>query len=504
VSNTLVALRHEIARAAFASGAVEMVARVLTILLSVTVARALDPHDVGLLGLAVIVVGTLSFIAGCAETACVISHSGGSDRQYAWTAVVIRGAVTGIFLALVPLGLARIGQMVAAPEGGVPAELDAIVRLLLWQVVLEVAGTYPRVLLQRRLDLTYLSGATLLQVVTQVTLSVLLLWKGYGIPGVVCAMLGATGMSDVFLWARVLRQPVLEEVSRGESGRWRQAAVSTGKVFVAAFVGYLNGRLDNLLVAAVVGPASMSFYAMAWSASRIPISVLIQGVHSVLVPTVARIQGDDERVRRVLRESLRHSYLLLAPVVAVLCVSGASLVAAVLGTKWLPLVPCLRVMSVSILMAPLAVICNAVLVGTGRPHVTGAASGAQLCAIVVLVPPLVRLWGIVGAAVADAVSMTILTVVLFVIVRGVVPKVKWELVTSAGVPILAALSVSLLALSLGGQFPLGLSRLACEVAAIAIGYPAVIAALGGRARLAEFVVLLRDVSVRAGGARVSV
>ena len=500
MSNTLVALRHEVARAAFASGAVEMVARVLTILLSVTVARALDPHEVGLLGLAVIVVGTLSFVAGCAETACVISHPGGSDRQYAWTAVVIRGAVTGVFLSLVPLGLAQIGQMMAA----VPAELDAIVRLLLWQVVLEVAGAYPRVLLQRRLDLTYLSGATLLQVVTQVALSVLLLWKGYGIPGVVCAVLIATGVSDVFLWARVVRQPVFEEVTRGESGRWKRAVASTGKVFVAAFVGYLNGRLDNLLVAAVVGPAAMSFYAMAWSASRIPISVLVQGVQSVLVPTVARIQSDDERVRRVLRESLRHSYLLLAPVVGVLCVSGASLVAVVLGTKWLALVPCLRIMSVSILMAPLAVICNAVLVGTGRPHVTGAASGAQLCAIVVLVPPLVRLWGIVGAAVADAVSMTILTAVLFVIARGVVPQVKWELVTSAGVPILAALSVSLLALSLGGQFPLGLPRIACEVAAIAIGYPAVIAALGGRARLAEFVVLLRGVSVRVGRARVSV
>jgi len=496
-------LRLDVAQAAFASGTVEMVTRGLMIVLSIAIARLLQPGEVGLLGLAVIIVGVLSVVASCAETAGVIGRWQGTDQQHAWMAVAARGLITACLLVLALLCLPTLAHLLAGLESA-SAELTALVRLLIWQLGLELAATYPRVLLQRRLSLTSLAGASLLQITAHVGLSLLLLWWGYGTMGLVSAALVSGGLSTAFLWSRLSAQAWPPWGGGPNTGLWGQTLSSTGSVFVASFVGYLNGRLDNILVATAVGPAAMSFYAMAWSASRIPISVLIQGVGMVLVPTLARIQGDGERVEKVLRQSLGHSYLLLAPVVAMLCVSGPSLVAAVLGTKWLPLVPCLRVMSVSILMGPFAVACNAVLVGVGRPHVLGLATGAQLCAIVVLVPPLVGLWGIVGAAVADAVSMTVLTAVLFAIVRGVVPQMKWELVTSAGVPILAALSVGLLALSVGGQFSQGLFRFAWEGVVIAVGYPAVIVALGGRARLAEFVVLLRGVSVRAAGPRISV
>jgi hypothetical protein len=110
----------------------------------------------------------------------------------------------------------------------------------------------------------------------------------------------------------------------------------------------------------------------------------------------------------------------------------------------------------------------------------------------------------VGAAVADAISMAVLTAVLFAMARTVMPHVQWEFVTSAGVPVLGGLSVGLFALTLGGLFSRGLFQFACEVAVIAVGYPAVITALGGRARLAEFGVLLRSVSGRVVGSRISV
>src|SRR5262245_57684530 len=99
MANAVMSLRSAVARAAFASAAAEMVTRALTIVLSIAVARALDPHEVGLLGLGVIVVGILSVVTACAETAGVIGHSEGTDSQYAWTSMLVRGVVTGGLLA---------------------------------------------------------------------------------------------------------------------------------------------------------------------------------------------------------------------------------------------------------------------------------------------------------------------------------------------------------------------------------------------------------------------
>src|SRR5262245_46460210 len=98
----MTSLRRYVALAAFASGAVEIGTRVLTIVLAIATARALQPDEVGLLGLAVIVVGVLSVATACAETAGVVARSKGSDPEYAWSATATRGAITACLMALAP------------------------------------------------------------------------------------------------------------------------------------------------------------------------------------------------------------------------------------------------------------------------------------------------------------------------------------------------------------------------------------------------------------------
>src|SRR5215813_14000630 len=86
--NTAPSLRETVTRAALASGAVEVINRVFTIGLSIATARALEPREVGLLGLVVIITGVISIIAACSETAGVTSRSNGDDSQYAFASAV--------------------------------------------------------------------------------------------------------------------------------------------------------------------------------------------------------------------------------------------------------------------------------------------------------------------------------------------------------------------------------------------------------------------------------
>ena len=107
----------------------------------------------------------------------------------------------------------------------------------------------------------------------------------------------------------------------------------------------------------------MAYYSMAWNASRISANVFNRAIGFVLVPTFARLQDDPERIRRGTDECVRFSYLMLPPLAALLFACAPQLTELVLGSRWLPLVPCLRVMSVSILFTPLVATAAALLVG---------------------------------------------------------------------------------------------------------------------------------------------
>jgi O-antigen/teichoic acid export membrane protein len=485
-------LRYGVARAALASGVVETVSRVLTIVLSIATARALEPREVGLLGLAVIVIGIVSLVAACSETAGVITRGKGSDHQHAFVATSIRAVVAIVLVGATYVCLSLISHLLVGGEAGEP-QVVALIRVMLLLPLIEVVSNYPRVVLQRRLDLSFLAGTGLIQVVIHVGLSIALLWLGYGAMGVVCSSLISASVAAIVAWSRMLFSHRGERLRAAvRTGLFGEVLKNTSKVFAGSFVGYLNGRVDNLLVSGAIGPTAMSFYGMAWNASRVAPQVMGQAVGFVLVPTLAQIQTDIERVGRALTESIRHSYLVVAPVAAGLFVSAPSLVMTMLGPKWLPMVPCLRVMCVAMLAGPLIAASNAQLVASGRAHMTGLATVAQLAALTLVIIPLSRRWGILGAAFGDLVAVSLVTIALLFLTPALRRMLKQVMLVSVFVPVVASFAAGFTSWSASQQLTNGGPKLLVQAGILLVSYPLILSLVGGRAAIREFLNLLRN------------
>jgi O-antigen/teichoic acid export membrane protein len=494
--NHKVGLRYKTARAALTSGGSQIVTRILAIVLSVATARALEPREVGILGLAVIVVGVISMLGFYPETAAVAAQEPGSDWEAALAAFVLRTALIACLLIAVLLFGSPLCRYLTGQDHGVRA-MQALLRILIWVPVLELISGYPQVVLQRRLDLSFLAGVRSVQPVAFVGLAVILLVEGKGYIGVAWASLIGTALSTILVWARLIERSWFKPDRWPSSTTWREAIRGSTRVFLGGFAGFLGERLDNLLVAGSIGATAMSFYSMAWNASRTPANVFGGTINFVLVPSLARIQGEANRVERALRESLRHSYLLLAPVCAVLFVTAPFVVTMVIGSKWLPLVPCLRVMCFTVLTIPALFAANALLVASGRAHLTGIAMLVHLMILLATIPLLAKRFGILGAAFGDLAAMATSTAVLYVTARLASRQIDWALASTLPIPIIAALTSAALAWVAGAQIAEGFYRFALEVGLVAGGYLLAILTLGGKQRVWDLIDLLRGVLRRA-------
>lgn len=485
-------LRKRTARAALASGGAEIGTRILTIALSIVTARMLEPREVGLLGLAVIMIAVISIVGFYPETAAVAARGNGTDHKYAIAATAIRAIVLCVLILLFKLTFHLLAVYLTGKDDGA-SELAALVSILIWSPVAELAGGYPQVMLQRRLDLSYIAGVQLLQPIVFVGLAVILLLRGHGYLGVAWANLIATLVATTLLWSRLWWRRLLAWEGWPSVADWREMIGGSAKVFLGGFGGFLGERVDNLLVAGAIGPAAMSFYSMAWNASRTPANVFARAISFVLVPTISRIQEDPARVRRALSECLRHSYLLLAPVCAVLFVSAPMIVTVLLGAKWLPLVPCLRVMCITALLAPIVFVTGALLVGIGRAHLVGIATVVHIALLTVCVPVLAGRRGIVGAAYGDMIAASVFALVLCATARHATRQLDWSLISTSLLPIMAGLFGGALAWGLGGYVSTNVARLVFEVGLVMAAYPLIIMVFGGRERLLDLTGLLRSV-----------
>lgn len=486
---TAPSLRTRLARAALTSGGGEVTNRLLTITLSIVAARMLAPADVGVLGVAVTVVGVISMLATFAETAGIVASGPASHRNYARVATALRAAMLAAIVPLVLLGLPSLSLLLVGKEGRA-GDLVALVEVLLWLTVVDVVTTYPRVVLQRSLELTYVAAAGLLGSILNVAIGVSLLLRGRGTLGMAEACVAAASATALVCWVGLLRLGAGASGTHGWRGCWREVAGNALKLLPGGFTGYLNQRVDNLLVSSAAGPSIMSFYSMAWNAGRLASGVVGQSLQFVLVPAFARMRGDRAAIDRSVFEALRHSYFILSAASALLFAAAPELVELVLGPRWLPMVPALRLMCVTVLAGPPISVSVAALVGLGRAHLIAVATSVHLAVMLVAMIPMASRWGVVGAALCDLFGTAALALVLSRKARGLVGGLGRSIVEAATVPLVAAVASAAVAWSAGRVVSDPLARASIEVSVVGIAYLVTFATLGGRAQLAELHELL--------------
>lgn len=484
---TAPSLRTRLARAALTSGGGEVTNRVLTIALSIVAARMLSPTDVGVLGVAVTVVGVISMLATFAETAGVVSSGAANHSDYARAATILRATILAAVVPFVLLGLPSLSSVLVGKEGRT-GDLIYLAQILLWLTVVDVATTYPRVVLQRSLELTYVAVAGLLGSFLNVALCVSLLLRGDGTAGMAWASVAASSVTALVCWLGLLSRRVERSGKSASGGCWREVAVNLLRLLPGGFTGYLNQRVDNLLVSSAVGPSIMSFYSMAWNAARLASGVVGQSLQFVLVPTLARMQDDRAVIERSIFEALRHSYLILLAASALLFVTAPELVELVLGAKWLPMVPGLRLMCLTALVAPPISVSVAALIGLGRAHLIAVATTAHLAVMVLAMVPMAVHWHLVGAAFCDLFGTFVLALVLSRMTRGLVQGLGRLSVEAAAVPLMAAVVSAVVAWSAGRLVSDPLMRASIELSIGAASYLVTVGTLGGWTQLAE----LRD------------
>ena len=493
-----VSLRRVAGRGALASASVEIVGRALTLLLSLAVARVLGPKETGLLGLAVIASGLLSLIGALPETAAVAEPRGKEDSSWALAALAIR------LLLLVLSGVVLVGWYALGYQRSLYAETTSAPRLLAITAVLlliplcECLNTYPMVMLQRRLRLTALVRMQGVQYLLSSSAGLAAVFLGFGILGVALAAVIGAACASIVLWLQSFR--LLRPVRLCDRAQLLRLTLDTGRVAMGSVGGYVAMRIDNVLVAASLGATGMGFYAMAWNTSRLPLLVISRPASVALLPALASIRDDAARITRGIQESLMLTFTAVGACSAVLAVSAPGLVQLVLGPKWLPIVPCLRLMALTALISAFVPIASALLTSAGRAHVQLWPALLGIACFLLLMRPVATRYGLLGAAFVDLFAVTLAIITTYVLARRSLPEVQWWSRRQA-VPFLAAAAGASLAWLAGHAVGSLVWRLVVEVCVCSGTYVGFLRLFGGREVVVSVLDLARRILAPALGGR---
>jgi O-antigen/teichoic acid export membrane protein len=385
----------------------QIVLSVLALISSVVVARALGPEDRGLLALVVLLpeVATMIGFLGFEEANAVYAGVE-PDRRRAllWHSVAVAGAVGTL------ISLAGVSFLVLTPSWRPPAD-----RAPFWLFLLPIS-TIPAVLVTRywqaivrgmnrilMLNAVMMGTKVVGFILVVACVGVLRL----GIQGVVGVnfLLDIAGLA---VMGFMLRQVKIWGDPQFDKPLFRRTLRLAVPAHASNMAGYLNARMDALIIAAFLPPVDLGFYVIALSLVD-RMWILPGAVSSVLLPHLTNSRSRDPALTAVLA---RHVMVWTAAASVAIFVSADMLVRILYSPRFSPTVAPLRWLLLGVVPLSGAKVLLAELLALQKPRYNLWASSAAAVFSVLANLLLVPRMGITGAALSSSLTYSLLSALL--------------------------------------------------------------------------------------------
>jgi O-antigen/teichoic acid export membrane protein len=380
-------VKTRVVRSGMWVGASGLILALLNMVRSVFLARLLSPEIFGLMGLASIALRTFETFTrpGLAQALIARQQEFSEAAPTAFTMLVVRGIVLAALMAAVAPWVADFyGEQKLAPMLTALASVFVIGSLVNINTIAQ----------QRNLDfrrLTYLAQVTSLS-------------------GVVVTVGMAFWLRSV--WALVIGQVAVTAVNVLLSYRFVPGRVRFGFnsgiardlfrygkfVTASSIVLYVATELDSAVIGKILGTEQLGYYALALTIANLVTTNLSKIASSIMMPAYARLQSEPVALRNAYLRTMGLMLLAVMPATAGLLILARPFIGIVYGNQWVSAALPLQILAVFGLFRAMAAFSGYLFEGMGVPKVAFQLGVLRLVVIVPVIVPMIRLFGLAGAA----------------------------------------------------------------------------------------------------------
>lgn len=370
--------------------------RSIQILRIIVVARILAPRDFGLLGVALFTMAAFEALSQTGFEAALIQKNRdiGPYLDTAWIIQASRGLLLALAVGLAAPRIAVFfGQTDAIPVMQVAAA----------SLALRGLASIGVVCMTKELQFREISIASLWASLVNFAVTTFAALITRNVWALVFGLLGGEltrTLTTYFLhpYRPGVRFETSKAVELYRFGRW---------VFARNLIGFLNNHIDDAVVAKLLGAGSLGLYQIAYRVSTAPLEEVHTAVGQVLFPAYSKLQARLLRLRRAYLEVLQVNLSISAFAAAGVLALGPELILLLLGEKWLPAVPALRVLAATTFFMALTPTVGPLLRSLGRPDVNAKIALLRLGVLISVIYPLSATYGIAGTAWAVLLSVAV-------------------------------------------------------------------------------------------------
>lgn len=299
-----------------------------------------------------------------------------------------------IFMSILLIGLI---QIFAPLFSFLNQELPTILRFFSIFIFLEGMAVVPRVFAEKELIIKRIIGFEILNFFFMAVVSIWLAYLNYGVWSLLIGQLAGQTIYAILIWWSFKGEIPIKWEVKSTNYLLRKSLF----LFFVWALAVTWTYIDNGIIGAILPEEQVGFYFMAYFiASMIPQRIIYPSIYRVIYPAMAKLKEDKEKLINAHWHSTIALMCIEVPIAAFLFFN-ADIIVNLIGERWLPIIPLIRILSLSPIINPIGKLGIELLKVLNYDRIILLSSALRLLVLVGLGIALTKYFGTKGMAGAN-------------------------------------------------------------------------------------------------------
>lgn len=317
-------------------------AQLVSFIVSIIIARILLPKDYGTIALVLIFLDILQIFVDSGLGNALIQKKDADDLDF--STVFIFNLV---FCIVLYICIFYLSPLISKFYNNI--ELTKIVRILSISILISGIKNIQYSYVSKKFLFKKFFFATIIGTIIAAIVGIVMAYRGYGVWALVAQQLTNNAIDTIILWFTVKWRPkFLFSITRLKN------LYSYGwKIFLTALINCIYNKLREMLIGKLYSSEDLAFYNRGYSLSYLIVSNVDGSISNVMLPAMADVQDDLERIRKIMVKLLEVTTYILVPCLIGVAAIAPNLIKVLLTDKWINCVPFLQVFCISFIFYPI-------------------------------------------------------------------------------------------------------------------------------------------------------
>lgn len=310
--------------------------QIVTFILSIVLARILTPKDYGIVALINVFITLADVFVTSGFGSALIQKRDADDVDFSTMFYI-----SEIFSIVIYLILFFIAPYISIFYNN--ADLTSIIRVLALKLPLSAFNAIQQAYVSKKMLFKKIFISTTVSSIISGLVGIIIAYLGFGVWALVVQYILNTIIISIALFVQLDWHPQLK--FSWSSGK---PLLDYGwKIVATSFMGNFFNQLRTLLLGKMYTPAELAFYNRGQKFPDL-VSQNIDGtISTVLFPAISEFNDDLQKVKKMIRRSLRVSTFIIMPIMFGMAATSKPIILMLLTDKWIDSVPYMQYLCIA-------------------------------------------------------------------------------------------------------------------------------------------------------------